>query len=242
MGCMRSTALFQKVHHPWPTSKSETISHNEASLEQGEVSFLNWAGRFCLSDCIAGQNLSRLHGQPWNQWALWLLTYRGLFSHAKCHSTQTCPGQLPWQLHFESKPLLPEMSRAQRSYQKDGALVRCSQIQQGGDRVTQWWLKQPHLALFEGPVVFVQIFSAQMFPPVVEQEVHHTNAATRSHSPYPCTPPKQTQSRVKCLLKALHGRITPEIAARGILLTQNSACHSSAQIQEFSNHLNKPRW
>lgn len=46
MGCMRSTALFQKVHHPWPTSKSETISHDKTSLGQGEVSSPNWAGRF----------------------------------------------------------------------------------------------------------------------------------------------------------------------------------------------------
>lgn len=83
MGCMGSSALFQKVHHPWPTSKSETISHDKASLGQGEISFPNWAGRFCLSDCWAGQNLSRLHGQPWNQWALWLLTYQGVIQPCK---------------------------------------------------------------------------------------------------------------------------------------------------------------
>lgn len=100
-----ATALFPKAHHSWPTSKSETISHNKASLEQGEVSFPNWAGRVCLGDCWARQNLSRLYGQPWIQQAPVLVDISGGYSALKSAiEHRLFPGSYPDSCTLKGSP------------------------------------------------------------------------------------------------------------------------------------------
>lgn len=149
---------------------------------------------------------------------------------------QVCTAQLSWQLDFEREPCC-QNGQGQVKITRIvlwNVAHTANKLVDIHDGMIQWWFGQPHLAVFEWSVLFVQISCSSNIFPYRSLPSKCTSKRTFTLSLY--TPKINSEklpcSRVKCHLKAFRGRMIHwGNSQRDPFNTGPQLCHSSAQTQ-----------
>lgn len=210
----------------------KTIFYNKAGLEQEELSFADWMGRFCLNDCWAGQNLSWFHNQLSSHQALLLfICWVVIQPHKVLCNTDLVQGSCPDSQVLKGGCYHQKWqgpSKDNRSIVLSSVVHMSRKLVVIGDRMIQWRFQAATFCCSWGTYdVCTGFLGAQIFPPIVEQEVNHQMAQAGSHSHYSCVPQKYAQKSTSTVELNVTERSSVagwfiEVTARGILLTHNS--------------------